>query len=193
MGINVALVTDMDVKPQEWTDSSGHASTEEEIKAAKSNRWQSLVDFKNEEVEVFVSPNWTLEYEISLSSFRKEFYKAMLWAEKMSNSQSGMPQESKAGEVDAMVGADFAKWLECWNSDPRKNEKIAFELYKRTMLEKRISKAVTAQVFAEHLEDRLKGPDARALSLEIQGASSLQYLLDAIYHVTESREFSLDN
>lgn len=193
MGIRVALVTDMDVKPQEWTDSSGHASTGEEIETAKSKRFQSLDDFKNDEVEVFVSPNWTLEYEISLSSFRNEFYKSMLWAEKISNTRSGIPQEAKAGEVNATVVSDFEKWLESWDSDPRKDEKIAFELYQRTMLEKRISKAVTAQVFAKHLEDRLKGPDPRALRLEFQGSKSLQYILDAIYHVTEPQEVSRES
>ena len=31
---------------------------------------------------------------------------------------------------------------------PERTEKIAFEIYKKTMLDKEISKAVTAQVFA---------------------------------------------
>jgi putative ATP-dependent endonuclease of OLD family len=193
MGIKVALVTDMDVKPLEWTDASGNAPTEEEIEAAKSSRKQSLAGFKNDEVKVFVSPNWTLEYEISLSPFRSEFYRALLWAEKMSNSQSGIPQESKAAEVDAKVEADFAKWLKRWNGKHREAEKVAFELYQRTMLDKEISKAVAAQVFAKYLEDILKGSDISALRLEIQAASSLQYLLDAIYHVTEPRETSSGN
>lgn len=193
MGIKVALVTDMDVNPQELTDSSGHEPTGEVIETAKSKRFQSLDDFKNDDVEVFVSPNWTLEYEISLSSFRNEFYKAMLWAEKISNSQSGIPQEAKVGEVDATVESDFKKWLEFWDGDPRKDEKIACVLYQRTMLGKRISKAVTAQVFAEHLVDRLNGPDPHSLKLEVQRAKSLQYILDAIYHVTEPQEVSRES
>ena len=188
MGIKVALVTDMDVKPQEWTDASEKTPTEADIKTAKLKRMQNLADFENEEVKVFVSPNWTLEYEISLSPFRTEFYRALLWAEKMSNSQSGIPQELKASEVDAKVDADFKYWSGRWNGDPREAEKIAFELYQRTMLDKEISKAVTAQVFAKHLEERLKGFDESALRSIIQGAGSLQYFLDAIYHVTEPRE-----
>ncbi|HUS76994.1 MAG TPA: AAA family ATPase [Methanothrix sp.] len=192
MGIKVALITDMDVKPQEWTDSSGNASTYEKIEAAKLERKQSLEVFRNDEIEVFVSPNWTLEYEISLSlQFRTQFYRALLWAEKMSNSQSGTPQESKADEVASNVENDFTKWLGC--SDPRKDEKIAFEIYQRTMLEKEISKAVTAQVFAEYLEERLKESDASTLKSEIHGACSLKYLLDAIYHVTEPMEASREN
>ena len=193
MGIKVAVITDMDVKPQEWSSSLTPAPTEEAIEAAKSEKKRSLREFENAEVKVFVSTNWTLEYEISLSSFQREFYRAMLWAKKMSTSQSGEPQEQKVAEVEAKINDDFARWLECWNRDPRKNEKIAFELYQKTMIEKEISKAITAQVFAEHLEKRLNGSDPSTLKSEIQAASSLQYLLDAIYHVTEPQVVPCDN
>lgn len=189
MGIKVALITDMDVKPLEWSSTS----TEEEIEKAKASRKQSLEDFENDEVKVFLSPNWTLEYEISISLFQTEFYRALLWAEKLSNSQSGIPQESKAGEVDAKVNADLGKWRECWSNNTRKNEKIAFEIYQNMMLGKEISKAVTAQVFAAHLEERLSGQDACVLKSEIQAAKSLKYILNAIYHVTEPKEVVREN
>jgi putative ATP-dependent endonuclease of OLD family len=195
MGIRVALVTDMDVKPQEWTDQSGNGAIEAGINIAKANRRDYLADFENDEVKVFLSPNWTLEYEICLSPFRTEFYRALLWAEKMCNSQSGLPHEWKASQVHAKVEADFANWSESWNGDPAEAERVALEIYQRTMIEKDISKAVTAQVFAEHLERRLNGSDASAsvLRSEFEGAVSLQYLLDAIYHVTEPRETSSGN
>ncbi|MFA6371408.1 MAG: AAA family ATPase [Methanothrix sp.] len=193
MGIKVALITDMDVKPQEWTDSSGKASTYEEIEAAQLKRTQGLEYFKNGEIKVFVSPNWTLEYEISLSTFRTQFYRAMLWAEKMSNSKSGIPQPDKALEVDAQVDADFKNWSGLWSADDREREKVAYELYKKTMLEREISKAVTAQVFANHLQERLLSSEKDVLKSEIQAASSLQYLLDAIYHVTEPMEVPREN
>ena len=160
---------------------------------AKASRKQSLEDFENDEVKVFLSPNWTLEYEISISLFQTEFYRALLWAEKLSNSQSGIPQESKAGEVDAKVNADLGKWRECWSNNTRKNEKIAFEIYQNMMLGKEISKAVTAQVFAAHLEERLSGQDACVLKSEIQAAKSLKYILNAIYHVTEPKEVAREN
>ena len=70
-------------------------------------------------------------------------------------------KNQKPIEVDEKVEADFANWLERWIGDARNDEKIAFEIYQRTMLEEEISKAVTAQVFAAHLEDRLKGPRRR--------------------------------
>lgn len=182
MGIKVALITDMDVKPLEYNEIAKEKQTEEEIKVAKKDRKDSLSKFENDEIKVFVSPNWTLEYELALSSqFRTEFYRSVLWAEKTANSQSGVPQESKAEEVDETVQSNLKEWLETWGSDPRKDERIAFEIYKKQMLDKRISKAITAQVFAQVLET--KSPKS-----DLQAASSLQYLLDAIYHVTEPRE-----
>ena len=193
MGIKVALITDMDVKPLEWGGSSDPTPTSQKIEADKLKRIQSLEDFKNGEVDVFVSPNWTLEYEISHSTFRTQFYQALLWAEKMSNSQSGRPKESKFEEVVEIVKSDFTEWEECWNSNPRKDELIAFELYQNIMIKREISKAVTAQVFAGHLEDRLRVTNGGTLKFEIQNERSLQYLINAIYYVTESEEVSNGN
>lgn len=182
LGIKVALITDMDVKPLEYNEVAESRRTETEIEAAKTGRINSLLKIETDEIKVFVSPNWTLEYELALSpQFRNDFYRSVLWAEKIANSQTGVPQESKANEVDEIVQSNLKEWLETWDSDPRKNERIAFEIYKKQMLDKRISKAITAQVFAQYLED--KSPKS-----DLQATSSLQYLLNAIYHVTEPRE-----
>lgn len=188
MGIKVALVTDMDVKPTEWAEANGKTVTPVDIEAAKTSRVQSLADFENVEVKAYVSPNWTLEYELALSPFRKELYRSILWAEKIKNSSGGVPQQSKRQEVDAKAEKDFDEWLQTWTNDDRQNERIAYEIYYRAMVENGISKSVTAQVFADHLERGLSGPDANVVRSQMQGAETLKYLLDAIYHVTESRE-----
>lgn len=184
MGIKVGLITDMDVKPLEWVDKNGNSRTERDVKDAKSSKRKSLSESENDEVKVFVSPNCTLEYEICMSSFGEEFYRSLLWAEKIGNSQSGVPQEGKRTEVENKVRGDFDGWNECWKNDDRAAERVAYEIYQNTMVEKAISKAVTAQVFAQHLEERLNS-DAEILKAEMLKATSLQYLLDAIYHVTE--------
>ena len=184
MGIKVALITDMDVKPIEWVDGSGNPPTKQGVEEAKTKKQNSLAESENDEVKVFISPNWTLEYEICLSSFSKEFYRSLLWAEKIGNSQSGVPQGSKRAEVDKKVREDFECWSKHWDGDERQIEKIAYEIYHNMMVSKAISKAITAQVFAEHLENRLTTDD-ESLRRELKNAASLQYLLDAIYHVTE--------
>jgi putative ATP-dependent endonuclease of OLD family len=188
MGIKVALVTDMDVKPREWVEAIGKTVTSEDTEAAKASRVQSLADLENEEIKVFVSPNWTLEYELGLSPFQKDLYRALLWAEKIKNSSSGVPQESKRLEVDTKVEQDLGEWLQTWANDDRQNERIAFRIYYETMVKSNISKPLTAQIFADHMEQRLFGSDADTLRSQLHGATSLRYLLDAIYHVTEPRE-----
>ncbi|WP_292392984.1 ATP-dependent nuclease [Methanoculleus sp. UBA303] len=189
MGVKVALITDMDVKPLEYSEIAEKKQTKEEIDAAKINRKRNLLRFANDEIKVFVSPNWTLEYEIVLSpQFRTDFYRSVLWAEKVANSQSGVPQEGKANKVDETVQSNLKGWLDTWDGDPRKSEKIAFEIYKKQMLGKEISKAITAQVFAQFLEDKIAVEGLKSLKSDLQAASSLQYLLDAIYHVTEPQE-----
>ncbi len=186
MGIKVALITDMDVKPLEAAQDCAY--TPEKIEMAKASRRKGLQDFTNKEVSVFVSPNWTLEYEISLSSFKKDFYEALLTAEKMDNAKTGLLQDNKIIEVREKVRSDFLNWEKLWNDEPRMDEKIAYKIYQETMLDKEISKAVTAQVFAEILEQRLKTVGQEQLKSQIEEAMSLQYILDAIYYVTKPRE-----
>ena len=198
-GIKVALITDMDVKPLEYNEllkkDQKKEQTEREIELAKSDRIRSLSRFKNKEIKVFISPNWTLEYELALSSqFRADFYRSILWAEKIANSQSGVPQESKSNEVAKTVQSNFNEWLEAWGSDSRRDEKIAFEIYKKQMLDTKISKAITAQVFAQVLDDKTAVEEAvKLVKSDLQAACTLQYLLDAIYHVTEPREAPYDH
>jgi hypothetical protein len=56
------------------------------------------------------------------------------------------------------------------------------------MLDKDVSKAVTAQVFAQLLNEKFKDPSkVESLKSNLQSATSLKYMLDAIYHVTEPR------
>jgi putative ATP-dependent endonuclease of OLD family len=118
---------------------------------------------------------------------QKEFYRSILWAEKIGNSRSGVPQEIKESEVVEKVTTDITKWSSQWRDESRKNEKIAFEIYRNCMLKKDISKAITAQVFAEDLHKKNSIP-GNSLKDTILDDPSLQYILDAIYHVTKSRE-----
>ncbi|PKL68501.1 MAG: ATP-dependent endonuclease [Methanomicrobiales archaeon HGW-Methanomicrobiales-1] len=192
MGINVSLITDMDVKPIEYPldpkKDFKKTRTPETIEVDKAANNKKISELGNAQVKGFISPNWTLEYEIALSSFSEDFYRSLLWAEKISNSNTGEPKGGKAGEVDEKVQSDFSFWRTTFATDDRKNQKIAFEIYKKTMLDKDISKAVTAQVFAQTLNEKFEDESkVESLKTDLQSASSLKYLLDAIYHVTEPR------
>ena len=183
MGIKVAIITDMDVKPLESyldegvkppSDVDAQKVTQKEVKDAAYN---------NGEVKVFVSPNWTLEYEIALSKLRKIFYKSILWAEKIKNAKSGIPQDAKWEEVKNATNENLEKWKTKFKTGDRNREKIAYEIYKETMLKKDISKAVTAQVFAERLTDVVAKKSK--IKVYLISEDPLKYLIDAICHVTE--------
>lgn len=192
MGIPVAIVTDMDVKPQEWQDKDGKSPTAEEIFEARAKRQKWASDtFDAGEVKAFVSPNWTLEYDIALDSvFAKPFYESVLWAEKLSNAKTGEPQEGKATEVKAKAKQDIEKWETELVDDPRKREKIAFEIYKTVMLDKDVSKAITAQELARKMAECKKKDTLTKVILQ---SDQFRYLVDAICHVTKPRDAEEDD
>jgi putative ATP-dependent endonuclease of OLD family len=193
MGIKVALITDMDVRPLEYYDNLDKKKDILEIETAKNSKISKYRVCKDDDIKIFVSPTWTLEYEIALSKFQKEFYRSMLCAEKIVNSESGIPKESKEDEVNNKVEGDFDEWSKKWEGDDRKKEKIAFEIYQKNMLDKNISKAVTAQVFAQELDKELSSGSGNSLRSKLMSEWTLKYLIDAIYHVTEGREITDDD
>jgi putative ATP-dependent endonuclease of OLD family len=184
MGIKVAVVTDLDVRPLEWYEGLENPLDQDTIEREKGKKAKALSEpYSDPHVKRFVSPNWTLEYEIALSSLRKPFYQAVLWAQKKENAITGTPQESKRKEVTSMVKKNMALWERDWTTCDRRREKIAWEIYGKTMLSSRTSKAIVAQVFASWLAGYPHKQKLRDALLESQ---SLGYLIEAILHVTES-------
>jgi len=186
MGVPVAIVLDSDVRPEEWKDRDGTCATAEGVSEARTKKQQWASDaFDLGETKAFVAQNWTLEYDIALDpAFARTFYESVLWAEKLSNAKTGEPQAGKAAEVKTKARKDIKQWETDWADDPRKREKIAFEIYKATMLDKGISKAIAAQVFAHEL---MKCKQRDKLAMAIFKSEYLKYLVDAICHVTKPR------
>jgi len=185
MGIKVAIVTDLDVKPLEWYGNEVGSPTEDTIEEEKKKQRVARGEkYGDPNVRRFISPNWTLEYEIALSKPRKTFYKSVLWADKKQNAVSGEPKNSKRQEIQDKADDDFEAWKSEWEDDARYHEKVAFEIYKKTMLDKGISKAIAAQEFAARLRSggkRTPNQPRDALLL----SPSLDYVVAAICHVTK--------
>lgn len=181
MGIPVSVVTDMDVKPLEHEDQE--QKTQQEIDAEKEERKAFLEDqYGGEETKVFVSPNWTLEYEIALTCLKKPLYRSVLWVRKKMNSTTGDPQDGKEDEITSKCKEDFAQWNGEWKDDGRKDERIAFEIYSNCLLKKRVSKPWVAQELAAWM---CQCKDRRKLTSAFLESPSLRYLVGAICHVTE--------
>lgn len=178
MPIPVACVTDCDVKPDIYKLDVSDEKTEKDYEKGISgeiDRIKQLYD--GQTVETFVSPVWTLEFAIACSSLKKDFYKTVLFAEKIANSNAYTLTPEKISAVETKVSND----LEQWNNEVWSDEQIAYEIYKKTLLDKRISKAIVAQCFGKAL---LENNNRSELKATIEGDTKLKYLVDAIKYAT---------
>lgn len=143
LGIRVSIITDCDIKPIVSEDNRT-VSEDEELVKTQIKAKEDL--YKEDVIEAFVAPHWTLEYVIALSTLKKDFYKAVLCAKKIQNSDKYALTNEKIQEVEQEANDKFAKW----ESENRTAEWIAYEIYSNTMLVKgnKISKAIVAQCFA---------------------------------------------
>jgi putative ATP-dependent endonuclease of OLD family len=165
IGVKVAVITDNDIYP----DSS---FTKEQINSKRSEREGK---YNGQGVKTFISPDWTLEYDIALSGLRKEFYTAVLRAEKIRNSDTYGLTTDKITEVNNKVKTDFITWT----LENKTDQEIAKSIYEDYMLDKKISKAIVAQCFAELLRECV------GIKERIEVDEKLKYLVDGIKYVTE--------
>ncbi len=122
MGIPVAVVTDNDIKPDSGLDEKG----------LKAKRVEKAATYDGQGVKTFISPVWTLEYDISLSRLREFFFKAVLYAEKIQNSNRIGLTADKIAEIDERMRIDTAAWAN------KTREEVASDIYRRIILEKEI-------------------------------------------------------
>jgi len=165
IGVKVAVVTDNDIKPDLGLSAQEIADKRTE-KEAKYN---------GQEIKTFISPDWTLEYDIALSGLKKEFYTAVLRAEKIQNSDTYGLTPAKITEINRKVDTDF----HTWTSEHKTGREIAKAIYEDYMLEKKISKAIVAQCFAALLKE------CEGIKERIEVDEKLKYIVDAIKYVTE--------
>lgn len=199
MGIPVAIVTDSDIEPRFIDGALDIRQGETTDKILSKER-----KYSEGEIKAFVAPNWTFEYTLALSCIKRSLYRAVLYAEKIQNSDKYALTNEKIEEVDKKVESDFS----VWDSLGYDNYRIAYEIYNNTLLDKNISKAITAQCLASILHyfilDKEKGeiskedmfnidlyqkkynPDSKAeLKEKLLADENLAYLVDAIIHATK--------
>ncbi len=165
MDVKVAVVTDNDIKP-------GSGLTEKQI---RDKRTEKEAKYNGQGIKTFISPDWTLEYDIALSGLKKEFYSALLRAEKIKNSDTNGLTCDKITEVKEKVETAFASWT----IEKKADREIAKAIYEGYILRKEISKPIVAQCFASLLKECV------GMKEQIEVDEKLKYLVDAIKYVTE--------
>ena len=187
MDIPVAVITDCDIKPNRYYEGNGKDVPDgeylERIKRAIVKKRDA---YTGRPVKTFVSPCWTLEYVIALSDFKKEFYRAILQAEKIKNSNRFGLTEAKEDEINKDVETKFKEWRDGKFSD----EKIAFEIYNNFIIGKEISKAIIAQCFAKVLSEY---SDREDIKKKLLGDNKFGYLIDAINYATSENVNKAEN
>lgn len=191
MDVKIAIITDNDIEPhrvnyvtQFYNHSKPRNINPEEIKKIKSiltlreitrKRTEKENQYNGQRVKTFISPDWTLEYDIAMSGFKKEFYNAVLRGEKIQNSDSYGLTNKKIEEVNLKVNNDFISWTK----ENYTEHKIAKTIYKDYMLKKGISKSIVAQCFVTIIQE------CSVIKERIENDKKLKYLVNAINYETE--------
>lgn len=184
LDFNVSLITDVDIKPVEYEPNQIKKIKDEngkeiEVKLTaieiEANRVSRIIEIKNkfeEPVKAFVAPYWTLEYSIARSCLSELFYQAVYICHKTKSKDYVYSEKEKLNLI-AEAQIQYKAWKE---TDGLSIDQISYNIYKKIMLDKKISKAAVAQVFASLiLDDEFNG---------VLENENLAYLIDAIKNVT---------
>ncbi|MHB8338971.1 MAG: ATP-dependent nuclease [Ignavibacteriaceae bacterium] len=175
MKIPVAIITDVDVKPEEENqiaDGITKLLKQKNIKEKKYN---------GSSVRTFVSEHWTLEYCLALSAkLRKYLYKAVLMALREQKENDGIQDLKDYIEAISNNEQHFNNWTE-------DSIEIAKNIYRQIIGEdkilelckEKISKSIIAQHFARILENEISFTKD-----ELEEEDSIQYLLNAIKYAS---------
>jgi len=178
MDIPAAVITDLDIKPDE-EELSKNGKTKKEIATERK-----IKKYDGQKVKTFISPHWTFEYCIALSDIlRKLFYKSVLLAFKEKKDYQTEEKNEKINEAISVIETQFSSWSE---------DNIPLKIYRQILGEKeilsfpktKISKSIIAQHFAN-----LLSKDKSIIKGELEKDKNIKYLVDAIkYAAGENSE-----
>lgn len=204
MGVHVSVITDVDVKPK-------HDLTSDSIDAKMDETGKRILEKETVlncgEVKAYIAPNWTLEYTLALSVLKRDLYRAILYAKAIKISNKYTLTDDKIHEIDSKVEKDF----KIWEQKGYNNYRVAYAIYKETLLDEKISKAITAQCLAAILQHnvlkldstnqtkddmlfdadmyRKKHEESKLAAMEksLRGDENLKYIVDAIDYATSGK------
>ena len=184
--IPVSCITDLDIAQRIENDGIvpliRKLGGKKYIPKAEEEKNKKEDGIKTNMVKVFVSPLWTLEFDILNSSNRTREYlfSSILEAQLIKNRNSYTGLSSK--DNDAKLKKAESRILS-WEKEGKSKEWIAFKIYSSYLANDRVSKAVTAQRFAS----RIKENSAEIIDI-LKKADEFKYLRDAIYYVTKKED-----
>ena len=185
--IKIAIITDLDIKRKKDKEENW-IETEEQLSEREEKTRKEKEDYYNygNNIRTFVSPKRTLEYCIAMGKYKKLLLQSIYEAEKEQNSNKYPATDEKINECEKNAKNYLEK-----NKGTNDNE-LARKIYEEEMLDKRISKAITAQILAEKIENEydLKETEEerQKYKQELENDDNIKYLIDAIKFVGEDNE-----
>ncbi|GAA0855277.1 hypothetical protein GCM10008916_00770 [Clostridium nitritogenes] len=130
------------------------------------------------DIKVFTN-NWKMEFDLALSCIRKYVYAAVLIAKDIKSDEGIIDSVN----IDNYI-SDAKEKIEQFIEEGKSNMDIAYKIYK-PLLKGNASKAVCAQYLSKILLN--KSNDDKELVSKIIRDEHINYILESIYHVTNSR------
>lgn len=174
INIPVACITDVDIKPDEKVLHKDEESLLTYHRNLENRNTRKKALYDKQSVKTFVSPEWTLEYCIGLSSLVDDFYKAVKQAKVIQGADNN---GWDINEIDRRLNDIKTDDLDNWRVKGLSREEIAFKIYSMIISEtNKVSKAIVAQCFSKLLSEKSK----ESIKLIIESDKNLEYLVKAI-------------
>lgn len=186
MNIPVAVVTDCDqkvysVKKENSQNSivsliENYGGKSEYFKKVKEKHDKVKSKYDKENVKAFISPCWTLEFDIACSCLKTELYAAIKMADDYEKLDKNDDNQIKSNsEYIEQAKQEIQGWKDLDEFEIAKN------ITENVVIKNNISKAIVAQCFANILSNSQF--DKEKIE-EIRNDNYLKYIIDAIDYVT---------
>jgi putative ATP-dependent endonuclease of OLD family len=178
--IRIACIADRDIVPNavEYTGERKRENdhTPEEIQSQLA----SLKAENSPNVRTFVSPKWTLEFDLAHQGQGMDFvvHMGIQLAKEIKNRQRWVHPEWPTDEEITQIRRQSWKTLRQWRNEGLSREKIAARIYE-PLEKKQASKTVVAQFMAECLKNLSLSPEKMRSRLP-------DYLVEAFDYVTDN-------
>lgn len=174
INVKIAIITDLDIKR-----NLGEQDTE--LEQREKEQMKSKEDYYNyNKIKVYVSPKRTLEYCIALSSYKNLLLESIYEAEKEENSLKYPNTEEKKKECKA-------KAIKFFDDNKLKPEEIADKIYEAEFTDKKISKAIAAQILSNKIENEynllITEEEKNIYKSKLESDIYIKYIIDAIKYV----------
>ncbi len=151
--------------------------TSEIIESTRQKTFEAkLAEYPKQNVNLFVAKNWTLEYEIALSAIKGDLMNAIECARILKNDSTVVLDDELIEQAE-----EFAN-IKDESLTGETTKEVAYQIFK-PLNDGDVSKAVTAQCLAMLLEK-----DKETAKELLEGDNNLEYICNAIYHVTVPAE-----